>query len=187
MISMYAEYSGRTLYVCLSTDNNADDFKGAKNGDTMYHMDTGKRYVYNDVDKAFHELPEEGGGGGTTPKRQITFKNSRVAGSASNKRVSLVGVYRTETDEVMATINLKANAEVTAYLPQSTTGQTAGGTPILLAIVTSGSSPEVLTDSVGVYRTGSTALSGMTTSAKATVIMLTSGIDPVYINFGDGS
>lgn len=63
MISMYAEYSGRTLYVCLSTDNNADDFKGAKNGDTMYHMDTGKRYVYNEVDKAFHELPEEGGGG----------------------------------------------------------------------------------------------------------------------------
>lgn len=41
MISMYAEYSGRTLYVALSSDK----IDGAKNGDTLYEMDTGKRYV----------------------------------------------------------------------------------------------------------------------------------------------
>lgn len=85
MISMYAEYSGRTLYVCLSTDNNADDFKGAKNGDTMYHMDTGKRYVYNEVDKAFHELPEEGGGGGggLYPNVNVTFQRDSSTGTSA--------------------------------------------------------------------------------------------------------
>lgn len=60
MISMYAEYSGRTLYVALSSDN----IVGAKNGDTLYEMDTGKRYVYNESNDAWDEQPEEGGGGG---------------------------------------------------------------------------------------------------------------------------
>ena len=59
MISMYAEYSGRTLYVALSSDN----IEGAKNGDTLYEMDTGKRYVYNESNDAWDEQPEEGGGG----------------------------------------------------------------------------------------------------------------------------
>lgn len=60
MISMYAEYSGRTLYVALSSDT----IEGAKNGDTLYEMDTGKRYVYNETNDAWDEQPEEGGGGG---------------------------------------------------------------------------------------------------------------------------
>lgn len=60
MISMYAEYSGRTLYVALSTDT----IEGAKNGDKLYHMDTGKRYVYNDTNNSWDVQPEEGGGGG---------------------------------------------------------------------------------------------------------------------------
>lgn len=60
MISMYAEYSGRTLYVALSSDT----IDGAKNGDTLYEMDTGKRYVYNESNDAWDEQPEEGGGGG---------------------------------------------------------------------------------------------------------------------------
>lgn len=58
MISMYAEYSGRTLYVALSSDT----IDGAKNGDTLYEMDTGKRYVYNESNDAWDEQPEEGGG-----------------------------------------------------------------------------------------------------------------------------
>lgn len=62
MISMYAEYSGRTLYVALSSDT----IEGAKNGDTLYEMDTGKRYVYNETNDAWDEQPEEGGGGGGT-------------------------------------------------------------------------------------------------------------------------
>lgn len=63
MISMYAEYSGRTLYVALSTDT----IVGAKNGDKLYEMDTGKRYVYNESNDAWDEQPEEGGGGGGDP------------------------------------------------------------------------------------------------------------------------
>lgn len=58
MISMYAEYSGRTLYVALSSDT----IDGAKNGDKLYEMDTGKRYVYNETNDAWDEQPEEGGG-----------------------------------------------------------------------------------------------------------------------------
>lgn len=73
MISMYAEYSGRTLYVALSTDT----IEGAKNGDTLYHMDTGKRYVYNDTNNSWDEQPEEGGGGGGGIEiRNVTFRNS---------------------------------------------------------------------------------------------------------------
>lgn len=60
MISMYAEYSGRTLYVALSSDT----IDGAKNGDKLYEMDTGKRYVYNESNDAWDEQPEEGGGSG---------------------------------------------------------------------------------------------------------------------------
>ena len=60
MISMYAEYSGRTLYVALSSDT----IEGAKNGDKLYEMDTGKRYVYNESNDSWDEQPEEGGGGG---------------------------------------------------------------------------------------------------------------------------
>lgn len=63
MISMYAEYSGRTLYVALSSDT----IDGAKNGDTLYEMDTGKRYVYNESNDAWDEQPEEGGGSETYP------------------------------------------------------------------------------------------------------------------------
>ena len=59
MISMYAEYSGRTLYVALSSDT----IDGAKKGDTLYEMDTGKRYVYNESNDSWDEQPEEGGGG----------------------------------------------------------------------------------------------------------------------------
>lgn len=72
MISMYAEYSGRTLYVALSTDT----IDGAKNGDTLYEMDTGKRYVYNESNDAWDEQPEEGGGGGGIEIRNVTFRNS---------------------------------------------------------------------------------------------------------------
>lgn len=73
MISMYAEYSGRTLYVALSSDT----IDGAKNGDTLYEMDTGKRYVYNESNDAWDEQPEEGGGGGGGIEiRNVTFRNS---------------------------------------------------------------------------------------------------------------
>lgn len=68
MISMYAEYSGRTLYVALSTDT----IEGAKNGDKLYEMDTGKRYVYNESNDAWDEQPEEGGGGTLIEKIIIT-------------------------------------------------------------------------------------------------------------------
>lgn len=68
MISMYAEYSGRTLYVALSSDT----IDGAKNGDKLYEMDTGKRYVYNESNDAWDEQPEEGGGGGTLIEKTIT-------------------------------------------------------------------------------------------------------------------
>nr|UWD58102.1 MAG: FG-GAP repeat protein [Bacteriophage sp.] len=51
---MYAEYSGRTLYVALSTDS----VEGAKNGDKLYEMDTGKRYVYNETNDAWDEQPD---------------------------------------------------------------------------------------------------------------------------------
>lgn len=73
MISMYAEYSGRTLYVALSSDT----IEGAKNGDKLYEMDTGKRYVYNESNDAWDEQPEEGGGGGAGIEiRNVTFRNS---------------------------------------------------------------------------------------------------------------
>lgn len=75
MISMYAEYSGRTLYVALSSDT----IEGAKNGDTLYEMDTGKRYVYNESNDAWDEQPEEGGGGGGT----LTTKTITTNGTFS--------------------------------------------------------------------------------------------------------
>lgn len=78
MISMYAEYSGRTLYVALSTVN----IDGAKNGDTLYEMDTGKRYVYNESNDAWDEQPEEGGGGG--PTENLVFKLHNQTGSIMN-------------------------------------------------------------------------------------------------------
>lgn len=71
MISMYAEYSGRTLYVALSSDT----IDGAKNGDTLYEMDTGKRYVYNETNDAWDEQPEEGGGG-TLIEKTITLNGT---------------------------------------------------------------------------------------------------------------
>lgn len=76
MISMYAEYSGRTLYVALSTDT----IDGAKNGDTLYEMDTGKRYVYNESNDAWDEQPEEGGGGGGggTETALVKVRNRRT-------------------------------------------------------------------------------------------------------------
>ena len=67
MISMYAEYSGRTLYVALSSDT----IEGAKNGDKLYEMDTGKRYVCTDSGGGMNrwvEQPEDSGGGGYTKK-----------------------------------------------------------------------------------------------------------------------
>ena len=75
MISMYAEYSGRTLYVALSSDT----IEGAKNGDTLYEMDTGKRYVYNESNDAWDEQPEEGGGGGTLITKTITTNGTFAA------------------------------------------------------------------------------------------------------------
>ncbi|MBQ1758077.1 MAG: hypothetical protein IIZ94_00205 [Prevotella sp.] len=74
MISMYAEYSGRTLYVALSSDT----IEGAKNGDTLYEMDTGKRYVYNETNDAWDEQPEEGGGG-TLIEKIITTNGTFAA------------------------------------------------------------------------------------------------------------
>lgn len=78
MISMYAEYSGRTLYVALSTDT----IEGAKNGDKLYEMDTGKRYVCKDsggVMNRWVEQPEEGGGGGTLIEKTITTNGTFAA------------------------------------------------------------------------------------------------------------
>lgn len=69
MISMYAEYSGRTLYVALSSDT----IEGAKNGDKLYHMDTGKRYVYNDTNNSWDEQHEEGGGGSNIMRAVFSF------------------------------------------------------------------------------------------------------------------
>lgn len=73
MISMYAEYSGRTLYVALSSDT----IDGAKNGDKLYEMDTGKRYVYNESNDAWDEQPEEGGGGGGYEYQRLEIVNKR--------------------------------------------------------------------------------------------------------------
>lgn len=93
MISMYAEYSGRTLYVALSTDT----IEGAKNGDTLYEMDTGKRYVYNESNDAWDEQPEEGGGGGYTVA-DVTFLNHKKSSNSSNFIIAvgnLDGVFPT--------------------------------------------------------------------------------------------
>lgn len=91
MISMYAEYSGRTLYVALSTDT----IEGAKNGDKLYHMDTGKRYVYNDTNNSWDEQPEEGGGGGGAIKleiKEVRITNLRTSSVSFNYLEELVGV-----------------------------------------------------------------------------------------------
>ena len=84
MISMYAEYSGRTLYVALSSDT----IEGAKNGDKLYEMDTGKRYVYNESNDAWDEQPEEGGG--TLIEKTITengiFKATDDGADGYNRR-----------------------------------------------------------------------------------------------------
>lgn len=81
MISMYAEYSGRTLYVALSSDT----IEGAKNGDKLYHMDTGKRYVYNESNDAWDEQPEEGGGGGggLYPNVNVNFQRDSSTGTSA--------------------------------------------------------------------------------------------------------
>lgn len=82
MISMYAEYSGRTLYVALSSDN----IEGAKNGDTLYEMDTGKRYVYNETNDAWDEQPEEGGGGGYSADDNVTIRLGNKTGISTTAR-----------------------------------------------------------------------------------------------------
>lgn len=83
MISMYAEYSGRTLYVALSTDT----IEGAKNGDKLYEMDTGKRYVYNESNDAWDEEPEEGGGGGGySADDNVTIRLGNKTGISTSAR-----------------------------------------------------------------------------------------------------
>lgn len=80
MISMYAEYSGRTLYVALSSDT----IDGAKNGDTLYEMDTGKRYVCKDsggVMNRWVEQPEEGGGVDYTEEDNKTIRIRNQTGT----------------------------------------------------------------------------------------------------------
>lgn len=91
MISMYAEYSGRTLYVALSTDT----IDGAKNGDKLYHMDTGKRYVYNETNDAWDEQPEEGGGGGGNQilTWALQVVNGTTKGTTTQRNIIVIGVY----------------------------------------------------------------------------------------------
>ena len=87
MISMYAEYSGRTLYVALSSDT----IEGAKNGDTLYEMDTGKRYVYNESNDAWDEQPEEGGGGGSDLEimQHVVQQGESINAAITNAQIPL--------------------------------------------------------------------------------------------------
>ena len=108
MISMYAEYSGRTLYVALSSDA----IEGAKNGDTLYEMDTGKRYVYNETNDAWDEQPEEGGGGGGIEFRNVTFRNS-INATISVLTLAPVEELNNALYYVTAIAGLQANTERT--------------------------------------------------------------------------
>lgn len=83
MISMYAQYSGRTLYVALSSDT----IEGAKNGDKLYEMDTGKRYVYNEKNGSWDEQHEEGGGP-TYESRNLSVVLSGQTGNVQYARYS---------------------------------------------------------------------------------------------------
>ena len=104
MISMYAEYSGRTLYVALSSDT----IDGAKNGDTLYEMDTGKRYVYNESNDAWDEQPEGGGGGGGLMEEvHPTFKNNR----ASTVAITYARLFSSLSGYVNGSMNISANSE----------------------------------------------------------------------------
>lgn len=109
MISMYAEYSGRTLYVALSSDT----IEGAKNGDKLYEMDTGKRYVYNENNDSWDEQPEEGGGGGGGVEiRNVTFRNS-IGTNIGVMALAPVAELNNEIYYVAAITGFQANTERT--------------------------------------------------------------------------
>lgn len=111
MISMYAEYSGRTLYVALSSDT----IEGAKNGDKLYEMDTGKRYVYNEFNDAWDEQPEEGGGGGGN---QILTWNLKIV-NGTTQAIYFIGEYDPDKKCLKRnTISVSAPSRVFA-IPQS--------------------------------------------------------------------
>ena len=105
MISMYAEYSDRTLYVALSSDT----IEGAKNGDTLYEMDTGKRYVYNESNDAWDEQPEEGGGGGGTLITKTITTNGAFAAADDGAD----GYSSAITDVIPAEFTLIVNNNLT--------------------------------------------------------------------------
>lgn len=121
MISMYAEYSGRTLYVALSSDT----IDGAKNGDTLYEMDTGKRYVYNETSDSWDEQPKEGGP--VLQTWQVTVNTGSAAYAAR-----IYSILNDEKTAISRYKSLTKNTSTEYYIPAVASTAQLGGYVIQL-------------------------------------------------------
>lgn len=134
MISMYAEYSGRTLYVALSSDT----IDGAKNGDKLYEMDTGKRYVYNESNDAWDEQPEEGGGTGNQILTwNLNIVNGTTHGTTSQRNIIVLSDYVSDLQCMRRRSIGVSNPSRIIFIPQALRTTPATGitrTVVLIAI-----------------------------------------------------
>lgn len=74
---------------CLSTDTKPTT--GVANGSKCIEMDTGKRYMFNEEDSEWEELPSSGGGGDTTVEALSVTQNGTYT-APSGKAYSPVTV-----------------------------------------------------------------------------------------------
>lgn len=103
---------------CLSTDTKPTT--GVANGSKCIEMDTGKKYMLNEEDSEWEELPSSGGGGGTTVEElSVTQNGTYTAPSGKAYSPVTVNVSGGSSDFSTATVTfINADTTTSPYFVQ---------------------------------------------------------------------
>lgn len=88
-------------YCCLSTDNPPADII-FRTGDTVYLIDTGKTYMYDEIEEQWYEQPSSGGGSGSLA---IDVDYSDLVGLTTDGELETGAYYRIR--DYVTTVNGK--------------------------------------------------------------------------------
>lgn len=112
---------------CLSTDTKPTT--GVANGSKCIEMDTGKKYMFNEEDSEWEELPSSGGGGGggtTVEALSVTQNGTYTAPSGKAYSPVAVNVSGGSSDFSTATLSIVDEGGFSVNLKLATLNERRG-------------------------------------------------------------